>query len=87
LLTFDKNVLNVDKNVLNNKRTKKQVTDILEEERINGWFLIPYIQKVTDKFKIIVSSIKVKLALFGLNKLGRIIKAQKDTLSPGFNKA
>jgi len=70
----------------NNKRTKKQVTDIPEEERINGWFLIPYIQKVTDKFKNIASSIKAKLAFFSINKLGRIIKAQKDTLLPGFNK-
>jgi len=41
--------------------------------------MIPYIQKVTDKFKNIASSINAKLALFSLNKLGRIIKAQKDT--------
>jgi len=47
--------------------------------------LIPYIQKVTD-LKNIASSIKAKLAFFNFNKLGRIIKAQKDTLSPGFNK-
>jgi len=40
------------------KRTKKQVTDIPEEERINGWFFISYIQKVTDKFKNIASSNK-----------------------------
>jgi len=69
-----------------NKRTKKQVTDIPEEERINSWFLIPYIQKVTDKFKNIAINIKAKLAFFSFNKLGRIIKVQKDTLSPGFNK-
>jgi len=43
--------------------------DIPEEERINSWFLIPYIQKVTDKFKNIASSIKAKLAFFSLNKL------------------
>jgi len=53
---------------------------------MNGWFLIPHIQKVTDKFKNIASSIKAKLAFFNLNKLGRIIKAQKDILSPSFNK-
>jgi len=48
--------------------------------------LIPYIQKVTNKLKNIASSIKAKLAFFSHNKLERIIKAQKDTLSPGFNK-
>jgi len=48
--------------------------------------LILYIQKVTDKFKNIVNNIKAKLTFFSLNKLGRIIKAQKDTLAPGFNK-
>jgi len=53
---------------------------------INGWFLIPYIQKVTDKLKNIANSMKAKLSFFSLNKLGTIIKAQKDTLSPGFNK-
>jgi len=46
--------------------------------------LIPYVQKVTDKFKNI--AIKSKLVFFSLNKLGKIIKAQKDILSPGFNK-
>jgi len=49
--------------------------------------LISYIQKVTDKFKNIASNIKAKLvSFFSLNKLRRIIKAQKDTLSQGFNK-
>jgi len=42
--------------------------------------MIPFIKKVTDKFKNISNRLKSKLAFFGLNKLGRIIKAQKDTL-------
>jgi len=70
-LQFIFNTIETRLKLLFNKRTKKQVTDIPEEERINSWFLIQYIQKVTDKFKNIASSIKVKLAFFSLNKLGR----------------
>jgi len=59
-LQFKFNTIQTRLKSLFNKRTKKQVTDIPEEERINSWFLIPYIQKVTDKFKNIASNIKAK---------------------------
>jgi len=48
--------------------------------------LIPFIKKVTDKFKNIANRLKAKLVFFSLNKLGRIIKAQKDILSIKCNK-
>jgi len=62
-----------------NKQTKKQITDNTNEQRTT-WFVIPFIKKVTEKFRNISDGLKSKLAFFGLNKLGRIIKAQKDTL-------
>jgi len=63
-----------------NKQTKKQITENTNEER-TSWFVIPFIKKVTEKFKNNISSgLKSKLAFFSLNKLGRIIKAQKNTL-------
>jgi len=43
LLQFIFNTIQTRLKSLFNKRTKKQVTDILEKERINGWFLILYI--------------------------------------------
>jgi len=48
--------------------------------------VIPFIKKVTDKFKNISVGLKAKLAFFSLNKLGRIITAQKDTLPSKCNK-
>jgi len=48
--------------------------------------MIPFIKKVTEKFKNISDGLKSKLAFFSLNKLGRIIKAQKDTLPTDCNK-
>jgi len=52
----------------------------------NSWFLIPYIKKVSEKFKNIAHGIESKLAYFSLNKLDRIIKSQKDCLPLGYNK-
>jgi len=68
-----------------NKRTKKQITDNTNEER-TSWFLILFIKRITDKFKNIANRLKTKLAFFSLNKLGRIIKVQKDILPIKCNK-
>jgi len=69
-----------------NKRTKKQNTDDKKDDGYKGWFLIPYIPKLADKFKYIADMIKTKLAFFSVEKLGRLIRAQKDSLPKGSHK-
>jgi len=49
-------------------------------------FVVPFIYKLTDKFKNIAKILKTKLAFFSLYKLNRTVKAQKDHLSTGMNK-
>jgi len=68
-----------------NEKTRKQ-NETLNEDGYKGWFLIPFIPKLNGKFKNIANTLKSKLAFFSLHKLGRIIRAQKDTLPLGFNK-
>jgi len=68
-----------------NKQTKKQITENTNEERTT-WFVIPFIKKVTEKFKNISGRLKSKLAFFSLDRLERIITAQKDTLPTKCNK-
>jgi len=63
-----------------NKRTKKQNTDNSNDNEKKGWFIIPFISKVTENFKHITNIINTKLAYFSLHKLGWIVKAQKDSL-------
>jgi len=48
--------------------------------------VIPFIKKVIEKFKNILGGLKSNLVFFSLNKLGRIIKTQKDTLPTKYNK-
>jgi len=72
------------KKLLNNKTRKQNET--FNDDGYKGWFLIPFIPKLNEKFKNIANTFKSKLAFFNLHKLGRIIKAQKDTLPVGFNK-
>jgi len=62
-----------------NNKTKKQNFENLNDEGNRGWFLIPFIPKLTEKFK---NMLKTKLAFFSLHKLGSIIKVQKDPLPP-----
>jgi len=69
-----------------NKRTKKQNLNNTTDAVQNGWFLIPFIPKLTEKFKNITKNLKTKMAFFSLHKLGRMIKAQKDALPIGHNK-
>jgi len=68
------------------KRTKKQNLNHETDDDHMGWFVIPFISKMTDKFKKITNNLKTKLAFFSLNKLGRMIKAQKDDILIGWNK-
>jgi len=68
-----------------NKKTKEQ-NETSKEDGHKEWFLIPFIPMLNEKFKNIANTLKSKLAFFSLHKLGRIIRAQKDTLPLGFNK-
>jgi len=68
------------------KRTKKQNSESSDEMKRTSWFLIPYIKKVSEKFKNIAQGIESKLSYFSLNKLDRIIKSQKDSLPLSCNK-
>jgi len=45
------------KKLFNNK-TKKQNPENLNDEGYRGWFLIPFIPKLTDKFKNIANTLK-----------------------------
>jgi len=67
------------------KRTKKQNLNDSDDVQ-KGWFLIPFIPKLSEKFKNITKNLKTRLAFFNLHKLGRMIKAQKDKLPLGHNK-
>jgi len=62
------------------KRTKKQNLNNTIDVGQKWWFLILFIPKLTKKLKNITNNLKTKMASFSLHKLGRMIKAQKDTL-------
>jgi len=68
------------------KRSKKQNIDNLNDDGKKGWFLIPFIPKVTENFKHITNISNSKLAYFSLHKLGWIVKAQKHSLPIESNK-
>jgi len=69
-----------------NKKTKKQNQNNTIDADQKGWFLIPFIPKLAEKFKNITNNLKTKMAFFSLHKLGRMIKAHKDALPIGHNK-
>jgi len=69
-----------------NKRTKKQADKCSNNENKKGWFLIPFIKNVSEKFKTIAHGLNMTLSFFSFNKLGRIIKVQKDKLALECNK-
>jgi len=68
------------------KRSKEQIQNNIIDTEKTRWFLIPFIPKLSEKFKKITNNLQTKMAYFSLHKLGRIIKAQKDTLPTGLNK-
>jgi len=68
------------------KRTKKQNSDNLNDEGKKGWFIIPFIPNITDKFKHITKLINKKLSYYSLHKMRWIVRAQKDSLSTDSNK-
>jgi len=68
------------------KRTKKQNADNINDEGRKGWFVLPFIPKVTENFKHITNILNTKIAYYSLNKLGWIVKPQKDNLPIDSNK-
>jgi len=45
-----------------------------------SWFTIPFVSKISYKFKDIIKDLDVDLAFFNLNKLNVFIKTHKDSL-------
>lgn len=65
------------------RQTYKQTKDNNSSDLINektSWFTISYILHISDKFKNITRDLGVRMSFFSLNKLGRLIKVQKDIL-------
>ncbi|KYN20120.1 hypothetical protein ALC57_07527, partial [Trachymyrmex cornetzi] len=65
------------------KKTLKQKQQTNDDNSINeldnkSWFVVPYINNITEKFIDIVKDCNVRLSFFSLNKLSCFIKTQKD---------
>jgi len=52
----------------------------LDDKIINSWFVIPYFGSYSKKFREVVGTSDMKIAYYGVNKLGNSIKARKDPL-------
>jgi len=68
------------------KRIKKQNANNLNDNGRKGWFVLPFIPKVTKNFKHITNILNSKIAYFSLNKLGRIVRPQRNNLPINSNK-
>jgi len=44
------------------------------------WFTVPYIKSISDKFENIIKGLVSRVSFYSMNKLSRLIKAQKDSL-------
>jgi len=44
------------------------------------WFMIPYINSISQKLKHVTNDLDTKTSYYSINKLGTIIKGQKDKL-------
>jgi len=53
------------KSFLKNEQKKNNLDNINDEE-MKGWFLVPFISKVAEKFKNIANIIKTKLVFFSI---------------------
>ncbi|KYN17404.1 hypothetical protein ALC57_10305 [Trachymyrmex cornetzi] len=82
-LDFIFNIINYRLKSLVHKKIFKQKnnteTDNEDEKKI--WFTIPYLNKISDRFRGVVKNLNVSLAFFSLNKLSCFIRAQKDCLT------
>ncbi|KYN19367.1 hypothetical protein ALC57_08283 [Trachymyrmex cornetzi] len=82
-LDFIFNIINYRLKSLVPKKTFKQKnnTDTNNEDEKKIWFTIPYLNKISDRFRVVIKNLNVSLAFFSLNKLSCFIKAQKDCLT------
>jgi len=77
-------------NKRNNTHTNEENNNNISNEnhsniiKIN-WFTIPHFPNISERFKNIIKKHNVKLSFYSLNKLDRIIRAQKDRL-PDYSK-
>jgi len=85
-LQFIFNTINLKLKTIINKRNNNNIGNETNNNtsKIN-WFTIPYFLNISERFKNIIKNLNVKLSFYSLNKLDRIIKAQKDRL-PDYSK-
>ncbi|XP_018376461.1 PREDICTED: uncharacterized protein LOC108769774 [Trachymyrmex cornetzi] len=71
------------KSLVHKKTLKQKKNDEIGNAGLDNkrWFLVPYINNITNRFKNVVKDLNVKLSFFSLNKLNCFIKAQKDQVS------
>jgi len=66
-----------------NDKTMQQKNNNQKNELNNNkkiWFTVPYIKPTSDKFKNIINGMVSRVSFYSMNKLGKLIKAQKDSL-------
>jgi len=86
-LNFIFNTVNNRLKSLLHKKTNKQ-TDSSSSENVikkSPWFLVPYVPRISNKFKNIFRDLDIKLSFHSINKLNKF-KPQKDTLTVMSNK-
>jgi len=69
------------KSLINSKAI--QQNNNKDNETINNnkiWFTVPYIKSISDKFENIINGSVSRVSFYNMNKLSRLIKAQKDSL-------
>jgi len=64
----------------NNKTQNDKKISHLDDKIINSWFVIPYFDSFSEKFREIVGVSDIRVVYYGVNKLRNIIKAHKDPL-------
>ncbi|KYN16034.1 hypothetical protein ALC57_11718, partial [Trachymyrmex cornetzi] len=69
------------KSLIYNKTSKQKVmTETPVEVVKKSWFLVPFVSKISEKFKDITKNLNMSMAFFSLNKLNSFIKTHKDPL-------
>lgn len=65
---------------LKNSQTTNNTNNDWKDIDKKGQFTISYIQKIANKYNNITNDLDASLSFFSLNKLGIIIKTQKNCL-------
>ncbi|KMQ83069.1 hypothetical protein RF55_21023 [Lasius niger] len=56
------------------------LNDRNETTKHNGFFNIPYVPRISERFKHVARDLQIKLSYTGMNKLREFIRVHKDTL-------